>query len=103
MPKHEGHATVAKSDLQNKQLGASDETAAPHEGQFKVAAFINLRAGKGGKRRVYNDNPAPKVCHIYAKCARNFFALHIRAALWFNYILQTVFNPQSAFCNPQLI
>jgi hypothetical protein len=38
--KHEGHATVAKRELQNWHKGASLELAAPQFGQFNVSACI---------------------------------------------------------------
>jgi hypothetical protein len=122
-PKHEGQAMVASRDLQKRQFGASVETAAPHEGQFNVAVFINLVVKKGGKREGKDDNEnlALKVCHIYAAWGEFFFggiagqkccllrrapsafvaALYCGLISFFNDRKLKFFNPQSAIRNPQ--
>ena len=40
MAKHDGQATVASLELQNRQTGESDEIAAPQLGQLRVSACI---------------------------------------------------------------
>ncbi|MEP6742204.1 MAG: hypothetical protein ABJB61_06870, partial [bacterium] len=40
MPKHDGQATVASREPQNRQSGSSIAVAAPQLGQFSVSACI---------------------------------------------------------------
>src|SRR5258708_2100337 len=44
IPKHAGHATVAKRALQYSQCVAPVETEAPQEGHFSVSAGMRLGA-----------------------------------------------------------
>jgi hypothetical protein len=50
IPKHDGHATVASFDSQNRQRGESQEIAAPQLGQFRVSAFIGWVRRRSGRR-----------------------------------------------------